>query len=146
MLKLGQPTRKSRLREDGNARQIVTVIDDAGNGESALLLDSHAILASFGGQWTLLKEIAEMTLADGPERIEEIENAIAKREAKAIQHPAHQLRGSVGMFHAAMLTEILRRLEKSGREGNLSGAERDLPGLRTEFHRFSIALRSWITA
>lgn len=146
MEKQHQAARKSRSREGANARQTVTVMDAPGEGESALILDSRAIVASFGGQWALIKEIAEMTLTDSPQRLAGIEKAIAKGEAKTLQHRAHQLRGGVSMFHAVSLTEILQRLEDSGRAGDLSHAREELPGLRTEIHRFSNALRSWINA
>jgi HPt (histidine-containing phosphotransfer) domain-containing protein len=145
MAKLPDSERESHPHASGELRPAVTELAEAGEKGSVLILDSQAILAGFAGEWTLIKEVAELALADCPKRLEEIEKAIANGEAKALQQRAHQLRGTVCLFHTAILTEVLKRLETSGREGDLRGVEEELPLLKTEIERFSKALRAWIT-
>jgi HPt (histidine-containing phosphotransfer) domain-containing protein len=111
---------------------------------AASVLDAEAILASFAGHQFLIAEIAKMVLAEYPLRLKEIENALAGGEASALEHAAHRLRGAVGQFHYQPLMQILRRMEKSGREKDLGAGEEDLEALRAECEIFSSALRDWL--
>lgn len=110
------------------------------------VLDPEAILASFGGHRSLIEEIGKMVLAECPQRLSEIEKAITKGEARALEHAAHRLRGSVAQFHPHLLLELLQEMEKSGREGNLTAGEHELNELRAEIDQFATALRDWLAA
>jgi HPt (histidine-containing phosphotransfer) domain-containing protein len=60
---------------------------------------------------------------DSRTRMAHIERAIARRNAEALAQDAHALKGATGIFGPSTATELLRRLERKARAGNLSGAK-----------------------
>jgi HPt (histidine-containing phosphotransfer) domain-containing protein len=79
-----------------------------------------------GGDVELLKEVVELFLDDYPSTLERIKSAVAGRDATALEHHAHSLKGSVSTFGANRAFEAAFSLEKQGRSGDLSGAQEGL--------------------
>ena len=86
-------------------------------------LDESLALSRVGGDADLLKEVVELFLDDYPSTFERIKAAVASRDAKALEHQAHSLKGSVSTFGANRAFEAAFALEKQGRSGDLSGVE-----------------------
>jgi PAS domain S-box-containing protein len=108
-------------------------------------LDESLALSRVGGDADLLKEVVELFLDDYPSTFEKIRNAVASRDASALEHHAHSLKGSVATFGANRAFEAAFALEKQGRSGDLTGVqdglsslERALEALRPEL----VSLRS----
>jgi PAS domain S-box-containing protein len=102
-------------------------------------LDESLALSRVGGDVELLKEVVELFLDDYPSTFEKIKGAVASRDATALEHHAHSLKGSVSTFGANRAFEAAFTLEKQGRSGDLTGAtdgllqlERALEALRPE--------------
>jgi len=57
-----------------------------------------AALSRVGGDVELLKEVVELFLDDYPSTFEKIRGAVASRDATALEHHAHSLKGSVSTF------------------------------------------------
>jgi two-component system, sensor histidine kinase and response regulator len=102
-------------------------------------LDESLALSRVGGDADLLKEVVELFLDDYPSTFEKIKGAVASQDAKALEHHAHSLKGSVSTFGANRAFEAAFTLEKQGRSGDLTGAgdslvqlEKALEALRPE--------------
>ncbi len=63
-------------------------------------LDESLALSRVGGDVELLKEVVELFLDDYPTTFEKIKSAVASRDATALEHHAHSLKGSVSTFGA----------------------------------------------
>jgi PAS domain S-box-containing protein len=86
-------------------------------------LDESLALSRVGGDVDLLKEVVELFLDDYPSTFEKIKGAVASRDATALEHAAHSLKGSVSTFGAIRAFDAAFALEKQGRSGDLSGAQ-----------------------
>ena len=102
-------------------------------------LDESLALSRVGGDVDLLKEVVELFLDDYPSTFEKIKGAVVSRDATALEHHAHSLKGSVSTFGANRAFEAAFALEKQGRSGDLSEApdglaqlEKALEALRPE--------------
>jgi PAS domain S-box-containing protein len=102
-------------------------------------LDESLALSRVGGDVDLLKEVVELFLDDYPTTFEKIKGAVDSRDATALEHHAHSLKGSVSTFGANRAFEAAFTLEKQGRSGDLTGApdgllqlEQALEALRPE--------------
>lgn len=107
-------------------------------------LDLATALARVGGDEDLLKEIAQIFLDQCPEALDEVKRAIEARDAEALQHAAHSLKGSVGNFGAKIAYDAAFRLERLGRHGQfgetaetLAELERALAALRPELEKLT---------
>ena len=93
------------------------------SGFSRTVIDVPALLAGFGGRRTLLSEVIDIFLTDGPQLMTTIRQAIERRDRGALAAAAHALKGSVGLFGQHGAYEKARRLEQAGKSGDLSGVE-----------------------
>jgi HPt (histidine-containing phosphotransfer) domain-containing protein len=81
------------------------------------------LLERFGGDASLLRELAELFIQSCPKMLEDIRDAVQKRDAKALERAAHSLKGCVGIFFSQGARETAQQLESLGRSGELAGAE-----------------------
>jgi CheY-like chemotaxis protein len=102
--------------------------------------DMALALERVDGDVELLKELAGLFLDDCPRRMEEIHQAIARRDASRLEQAAHNLKGSVGNFGAREAFEAARRLEKDRRAEDWVQAERDWAALKEAIERLEPAL------
>jgi len=86
-------------------------------------LDESLALSRVGGDVELLKEVAELFLDDYPSTFEKIKAAVAARNATALEHHAHSLKGSVSTFGASRAFEAALALESQARSGDLTDAQ-----------------------
>ena len=97
------------------------------NGEGAIdqlhQFDEAVALSRVGGDSDLLKEIVELFLGDYPNTLEKIRSAVSARDAVALEHHAHSLKGSVSTFGAQNVFDAALELERKGRCCDLTGAE-----------------------
>ena len=64
----------------------------------AASLDAATLLAGFGGNRRLLREVIDVFLVDSPNLMTAVEQARAGRVGDALASSAHALKGSVGLF------------------------------------------------
>jgi PAS domain S-box-containing protein len=86
-------------------------------------LDEALALSRVGGDADLLKEVIELFLDDYPATLDKIRSAVAAKDASALEHHAHSLKGSVSTFGANRAFEAAFALEKQGRQGDLAQAQ-----------------------
>jgi PAS domain S-box-containing protein len=100
-------------------------------------LDESLAMSRVGGDMELLKEVIGLFLDDYPSTLEKIKGAVEARNASALEHTAHSLKGSVSTFGAQRAFEAAFALEKQGRSGDLQAATAGL----TELEQALAALR-----
>jgi HPt (histidine-containing phosphotransfer) domain-containing protein len=78
-------------------------------------------LARADGSEKLLHRVWQVFLDNLPRMWAAIQTAVASREASAIQHAAHTLKGSAGLIGAQAVTEAARALEMMAKSGKMDG-------------------------
>ncbi len=96
------------------------------------MIDLQAALASVCGDEALLRELIGLFLESCPGLLNDIREAIASRNAARVKRAAHTLKGSVGYFSAPAAVVAAQRLERMGRDNDLTGVEEASRQLETE--------------
>jgi two-component system, sensor histidine kinase and response regulator len=146
----GYTSKPIRIRELEDA--IAQLISPSKAAEAPVLegtqasgvIDHAALLAGVDGNRRLLRELVRLFLADYPQRLVEIKEAVRRGDAEALRIAAHTLKGSVGNFAAKKALAASQRLEIMGRDGDLHTAgeacvtlESELALLREELGRLT---------
>ena len=92
------------------------------------------------GDEQLLGEIAGLFLGNYPSLMVQIRDAVSRRDASALHHAAHALKGSVANFCAQGAIEGAYKLECMGRAGDFAGAEEALAALEQQMQSLEPAL------
>jgi two-component system sensor histidine kinase/response regulator len=106
----------------------------------AAALNREVLLERVGNDPEFLVEIADLFLDDCPRLLSQIRSAIALQDARALEHAAHTLKGSVANFGAEPARLAAFRLEALGRAGQLGEAPGACAVLEAELDRFNAAL------
>jgi HPt (histidine-containing phosphotransfer) domain-containing protein len=85
-------------------------------------IDCRAVLDIVGGDQELLRELIGLFQVDCPRLLRELRMAVAAGDAAAVRRVAHTLAGNSVNFGVHDVPDLARRLERMGREGNLTGA------------------------
>jgi two-component system sensor histidine kinase/response regulator len=112
------------------------------DSESTDRFDDAAALARVEGDFSLLREMAELFLKNYPVLLKEIRRAIEKEDAKSLERAAHTLKGSVGNFPARAAFEAARELERLARRGEFARAVTACRALGDELERLKPRLQS----
>ena len=104
------------------------------------IINLAAALTRVGGDAELLIEIAELFLRTAPPLLAQIDQAVARRDAGALERAAHTLKGSVGNFAVGEAFQAALKLELLGRSGQLTGVEEAYQALLIAMERLQPAL------
>ncbi len=74
-----------------------------------------------GGDVDLLKSAVALSLREVTGQFEELKQALAQQNPKAVEASAHRLKGIMGNLGATAARDIAQRLETMGEQGNLAG-------------------------
>jgi HPt (histidine-containing phosphotransfer) domain-containing protein len=88
-----------------------------------------ALLARVGGDEQIVHELCAVFLADAPQRLAVIADAVAAGDAGALQKAAHAFRGAASVFDAADVVAAARRIERLAAAGRLQDGRRAWPEL-----------------
>lgn len=144
---VSKPVQAKELREaiDDIQSVVEKAATDCRNRRPAdNVLDGAALLARVDGDRLFLKELIELFIADCPEQMAAIQDAIARVDADGLQRTSHSLRGSVSNFFAPAAVEAALHLETRGRTGDLAGVEKEYGDLENAIYDFRRALDSLI--
>jgi CheY-like chemotaxis protein len=94
--------------------------DDRPNAPS---VDEAALLADFGQNRKVLREVISVFLTDAPSYVNRIRSAAASNDAVAIAAASHALKGSAGLFSKGAAYEAARELELAAKAGGLSAPD-----------------------
>lgn len=84
--------------------------------------DRDLVIENLGGDEALLKQIAELFVADWPSSRDRILAAVAAADAEALRSAAHSVKGAVSNFAAERAVLAARTLEMAGKSGDLVDA------------------------
>jgi len=129
-----------------DSAELFAALCSAGGGPrtretTASIFDAQVALVRTGHDSELLAELIEIFLADCPQRMAEIQEAIAFSDTRSLEHAAHKLKGSASVFAARKVVELADQLEVLGRDGNLRAAEEVLPRFDREVRELTRALQ-----
>lgn len=102
--------------------------------------DVRTLSAHFQGDAALAQELAELFLADYPERLSELHDAIMRSDARALKRSAHAVKGAISVFSTDGAFEAASRLETIGGTGDLTHATEAWHALTEELKRLTPAL------
>jgi CheY-like chemotaxis protein len=88
--------------------------------------DRTALLARVEGDVEILREMVSLFLNQCPRLIQEMETAIAAKDASPLVRAAHTLKGSVGSFNCDAAWEAAQHLEDLARDGDFEKAAESL--------------------
>lgn len=106
------------------------------------IIDIAAATERMGGDLEILHEVMRIFLEESPRMLAAIAQAVAARDAKALELAAHCLKGSALMLAAGRLHEYTSALEMMGREARLDAA----PDVWVELEDETLRLREELTA
>jgi PAS domain S-box-containing protein len=87
------------------------------------VFDRNLVLNLVEGDRNLLQTIVQMFNSQTPMLFAKISDASSRRDGKALERAAHQLKGSVGNFGAKKAFEAAQRLEDMGRDDDFSDSK-----------------------
>ncbi len=99
--------------------------------------DPVTILRNIGGDEELLQQLLAMFLARSPGMLRQIADAIAARDARALEHTAHALKGTSGNLCAGAVVSVAGQLEAMGRMGQVVEAARVMVQLQQAVSRMT---------
>jgi PAS domain S-box-containing protein len=138
---VSKPIRIKELQElIGELTQSPQVPEPTPSSE-ADVIDEAALLAGIDGNRRILREIVRVFLADYPQRLAEIKQAIQNGDAGGMARAAHALKGSVGNFAAQKAVAATQSVEDVGKSGNFSSAEQAFLTLESELKLLAARLR-----
>lgn len=97
-------------------------------------------LGTRGGSKRLLCRVCQVFLENLPAMWAAIQTSVANRDAVAIQHSAHTLKGSASVIGARAATAAARELEMRAKSGKLDGVGLALDYLDRELKRLTAAV------
>ena len=106
--------------------------------------DVIASLRELGGEDDpgLFIELVNMFLADTPERLKVLSDALDQRDPQALERAAHALKSSSANLGALGLSVLFRDIEAAGRAKDLGRAAFLVARTKSEYEKVEVALRS----
>jgi PAS domain S-box-containing protein len=101
------------------------------------ILDRQTLWERVAGDADLLREITELFLADCPERLLELHEALTHQDCPALARAAHRLKGALGNISANHALAAVRRVETAARTGDIQAATEALARLENELARLT---------
>jgi len=106
------------------------------------ILDRHTLWERVEGDADLLREIVALFLADCPERLAELHEALRHRDCTALAQAAHRLKGALGNISANNALTAVRCVETAAHAGDVHAATAALARLEDELARLTPLLAS----
>jgi two-component system sensor histidine kinase/response regulator len=103
------------------------------------IIDADGILAQFGGDYEVAREVIEVFLEDNPKALAGLREAVQGQDSANIRKCAHSLKGAASNF-SAQVAGTADELEQMGAAGSLQGAQERLVRLEEEVARLEAAL------
>lgn len=104
------------------------------------------VLESVGGDREILADVLSGMMEESPERLNQIEQAIADSDPVSLRRAAHTLRGNMSIVGACSAMSIAQQLETIGREGDISRAGELLTQLADELTKVLGEVRNFLSA
>jgi PAS domain S-box-containing protein len=139
------PAHRGRDTDSGSAQSDDTAADAAAAAEAppldAKIVERLERLGADAGE-DLMEQLTALFLADADMGVAAMRDALAGRDAAALVHSAHTLRGASANVGANALAGLCATLEADTASGNLAAGQAQLAALETELGRVRSALSS----
>ncbi len=99
------------------------------------VIDINAALTRLDGDVELLREVAQLFMAEQAKLISEMRAALENGDFKALEVSAHTMKGMLGNFEAKAAKEAAFKLEQMSKEGDFSKAASAFTNLERELER-----------
>ncbi len=103
--------------------------------ESELPLDEKAALPRFDNDWAFFLAMCQNFISNLPPRMEELKNALEKKDAATFTRAAHNLKGVSANFNTMPVNRIAAEMERLGLKAELDQAGLWLGQLEAELAR-----------
>ena len=114
---------------------IVSNPEDSNQGVGTPLFDKEALLKAFDNDWDFFMEVVDMFVADYPQMMADIKQAIDHQDAPKLERTAHALKGMLGNFQVEPSVEKAFALEKLGRSQTFDSAAATYDSLADDLAR-----------
>ena len=108
---------------------------------SPTTFDLSVAMETVLGNKDLFREIAGMFLDSCSDYIAKIKKGIAENDGGILEREAHSLKGAIGNFSAREAYEVAGRLEKLGKEGEMTAAAEELSNLEGALNEFASEMK-----
>jgi PAS domain S-box-containing protein len=108
------------------------------------IFDLTSALERVGGNRQLFQELVSVFLADAPDLVSGVRNAIAEGRARELERAAHTLKSMLSFFNAAGASDAALRLELMGKSADLTSAAEQLTRLTGEIDRLAPSLSAFV--
>ena len=126
------------LTEDSAPAREATERAAAEIGQS--VIDTEALIENSLGDMEVLREVVGLFLEDYPQSLSALRQAISTSDSKSVNEAAHKLKGSLGGIQAGAAWHVASRLERMGREEDMTEAGAAMEKLEQEIKRLHLAL------
>jgi two-component system sensor histidine kinase/response regulator len=106
------------------------------------VFDQGRFLANVDGNLELMREVAQLFLEDCPRRLAALQDAMLRRDRRALEHTAHTLKGSAGYLSAPGVFTAADEVETIARCGDLADANHACAKLQQETRQLAQVLAS----
>ena len=97
------------------------------------MVDLDSVLGRLDGDVELFQDFIAIFMEDAPALMKEIDTALNRADAPALQQSSHALKGLLLNFGAKQCVEAALALERAGRAGEIGNAEEDYEKLLVSF-------------
>mgnify|MGYP006292440215 FL=1 len=104
--------------------------------KSDILVDKDGALIRVGGDENIYNELMELFLQSSSEQIDELKEAVRKRESDEIKRLAHSIKGAAANLGILHVQKTAYDLELIGAENRIQEASKSLNSLIKELERF----------
>ena len=94
------------------------------------------------GDTSLVTELIEIFLTDGPDRMQTARQGIEQGDLEAVERAAHSLKGSSGNLGANFLMAAAEEMQNASREGDETRVKQLAPEFEASFAAAEDALRN----
>lgn len=105
------------------------------------MVDKSELLSQLEGDEQLLRELIDTFFAESGSLLQHVLDAVSSRDAVALNHAAHKLKGTVSIFGCQPASAAAAVLETMGRNGDLTRAEDAGAQLKQQMEALEAALR-----
>ncbi len=110
---------------------------------SARVFDRDGAVAMLDGDTELFNELVGLFITESAILLDQIQQSIARRDAKVLERSAHSLKGSVAAFCAESARRVAQTLESIGARGDFGQAGPVAAELQKEVGRLTSALAEY---
>jgi HPt (histidine-containing phosphotransfer) domain-containing protein len=126
---------KDTSRVETEVSKVSSELPAAQQGEVEIL-DYHTLIERCMGNLDLASRLLERCQTHLPQEIEEIEKAVAQRDAEQVARMAHRLKGATATILAQGMKQAAEEIERCGLTGSLAEIPPSLERLHQEWERF----------